>query len=368
MGWFDELSHTLTRPSALVRDPVASGSARLLSACLLWITLAFVGLDLYLVLTRDGYAPPFFGYVILATSYALSRTRWFVWGAVATTAMFSAVPLVLVLGEDSLSSLGFSAVAPLFASVFLGLRGALIVGVINPLFVGLIPLLSGGRYTEEDVIVPIFASLVIGVVATLHTTHRDWMEETRRRDLEIRENQLQQMQKMEAIGRLAGGIAHDFNNLLTVIAGGVELLQRKNGGRELSLIDSATRSARELTSQLLTLSRQGVVDRSATNVEDLLGRVRDLLERVIGEDIEVSTHVGPHLHDVALASGRLQQILLNLATNARDAMPRGGVFELHAENSGDGVLLSVRDTGVGMDEATRSRVFEPFFTTKEVGK
>jgi len=268
MGLWDRGLRLLIAPSRAIGDPVRQATARLLASCLLFTTACFVVLDVYLVATAAHYTPPVFGYLFLALGYTLSRTRFYRLGALTTTFTFTIVAVGLVLSNErgSTGSLAFSAVAPLFAGIFLGFRGVVVASAINPILVLLVPQLSHGRYTFDDVVVPMFATVVIGVIASLYTAHRDWVEEQRRRAAELKDTQFQQMQKMEAIGRLAGGIAHDFNNLLTVIAGGVELLQRKGVTKESELIDAATRSARDLTTQLLMLSRQGLVEHGSSEI------------------------------------------------------------------------------------------------------
>jgi len=214
---------------------------------------------------------------------------------------------------------------------------------------------------------------VTGLVGTV-------LDVTDRRQLEA---QLHQSQKMEAVGRLAGGVAHDFNNLLTAIRFYVDLLEQKTPGEELRHIAAAVETAASLTRQLLAFSRQAVIKPERLDLNAITRDAVRLIRRVIGEDVEIRLELGPDLWSVLADSGQLQQVLLNLAVNARDAMPTGGVLEIatdnvrvdagyrtrHPEaNSGDHVRLVVRDTGTGMDEATRARVFEPFFTTKEPGK
>ena len=202
------------------------------------------------------------------------------------------------------------------------------------------------------------------------------------------ENQLRQAQKMEAIGQLAGGVAHDFNNLLTVISGYSELLQHHLSADETlrkhaEQIKSAGDRASALTRQLLAFSRQQVL---RTVVLDLNSAVTDLLQmlpRLIGEHIELKTVLDPKPTFVKTDPGQLEQVLLNLAINARDAMPGGGTLTIETANvtlneaachrlgtiaPGDYVRLTVRDTGCGMDMVTQTRIFEPFFTTKDVGK
>jgi PAS domain S-box-containing protein len=202
------------------------------------------------------------------------------------------------------------------------------------------------------------------------------------------EEQLRQAQKMEAIGQLSGGIAHDFNNTLTVIKGFAELLQTKlrvdNPLRAYvdPILESANRAA-SLTQNLLAFSRKQVVELRPVRVAEVLEGVRAFLSRVLREDIELKTICVDG--DLIVQADRvyLEQVLLNLATNARDAMPDGGILTLEARRvewgseearaqgfGGPGAyaLFSVSDTGIGMDPATRERIFEPFFTTKEVGK
>jgi two-component system cell cycle sensor histidine kinase/response regulator CckA len=198
------------------------------------------------------------------------------------------------------------------------------------------------------------------------------------------EQQLQQAQKMEAVGRLAGGVAHDFNNLLSVINGyGDIVLNQLPAGeplRELvgEIIGAGERAA-ALTRQLLAFSKKQIVVPRVLDLNDVIHNAERLLRRVIGEDVELRTVAGPNLWPVKADPGQMEQILINLAVNARDAMPRGGkliietgnveVDEKHARTHADAragphVLLAVRDTGIGMDAATQGRIFEPFFTTK----
>jgi two-component system, cell cycle sensor histidine kinase and response regulator CckA len=203
------------------------------------------------------------------------------------------------------------------------------------------------------------------------------------------EEQFRQSQKMEAIGRLSGGIAHDFNNLLGVIIGYAEILQENadpaHPDREcLDEILRAGQRAASLTRQLLAFSRQQVLEPKIIDLNVVVADMEKMLRRVIGEDIELKTLLEPELARVKADQGQLEQVILNLAVNARDAMPDGGKLKVQTRNvimdeldvrrysypfkPGNYVQLTVSDTGSGMDSSIQARVFEPFFTTKEKGK
>jgi two-component system cell cycle sensor histidine kinase/response regulator CckA len=204
----------------------------------------------------------------------------------------------------------------------------------------------------------------------------------------VLEEQYQQAQKMEAVGRLAGGVAHDFNNLLTVILGYCELLLAEvdpNERRQADIaeIQKAGASAAALTRQLLAFSRKEIIEPTLINLNTLLGDMRAMLERLIGEDIRVVLTLGPELALIKADRGQVEQIVLNLAVNARDAMPAGGTLTIETANveidqhspkthlrvpPGPYVSLTVTDTGTGMTPQIQARLFEPFFTTKDPGK
>jgi two-component system cell cycle sensor histidine kinase/response regulator CckA len=187
------------------------------------------------------------------------------------------------------------------------------------------------------------------------------------------EEQLRQSQKMEAVGQLAGGIAHDFNNLLTVILGYTSLLadQAQVGqsiAESVGVIRSTAERAAALTRQLLAFSRKQLL---MPVVFDLNAVIRDLapmLQRLIGEDIRLHTDLAEALSPIKADRHQLEQVLMNLVVNARDAMPTGGLVTIQTREEATQIVLTVRDTGHGMDEHTRAHLFEPFFTTKEVGK
>ncbi len=220
-----------------------------------------------------------------------------------------------------------------------------------------------------------------GEVRFLSTILRDLTERVRL------EQQLHQAQKMEAFGQLSGGVAHDFNNLLTIINGYCECLQDDEvltaDSREMvQEIHNAGNRAAALTRQLLAFSRQQVLQPKILSLNEVVAQTGTMLDRVIGEDVRLKFLLDPELWQVKVDAGQMEQVLMNLAVNARDAMPRGGELVIETANQeldadyfeepldapGSYVVMSVRDTGFGMDQETMSRIFEPFFTTKDLGK
>jgi signal transduction histidine kinase/CheY-like chemotaxis protein/HAMP domain-containing protein len=222
------------------------------------------------------------------------------------------------------------------------------------------------------------------VVTHLDITERKRDEEQRR----LLETQLFQAQRMESIGTLAGGIAHDFNNILTAIIGNIQLLRRRldPGNRAFEYlrdIDSAASRAAALTRQLLSFSRRQQLERTVVNVNEMISNLMSMLRRIIGEDIEISVITDPELPPIFADLSQIEQVMVNLAVNARDAMPGGGQMvietrqvtldETHHQSHpwirlGAYVQIAVTDSGCGMDAETQHRAFEPFFTTKGPGE
>jgi two-component system, cell cycle sensor histidine kinase and response regulator CckA len=211
---------------------------------------------------------------------------------------------------------------------------------------------------------------------------------TKRRHTEQSEHRTLQAQKMEAVGQLAGGLAHDFNNLLGVILGYCELLTDREDLAEptrqmIGKISTAGLSAKNLTQHLLAFSRRQVVQPVVMDLNEAVEHIHPMLERLIGDDIELDNVLSNDLGTITADPNHIEQVLMNLAINARDAMPKGGTITFETTNveideayaqqhvpmkPGRYVMLSVRDTGTGMDLETQAQIFDPFFTTKDLGK
>jgi two-component system, cell cycle sensor histidine kinase and response regulator CckA len=239
---------------------------------------------------------------------------------------------------------------------------------------------DGSLYTEQQTVTPVCGEK--GEILHFVTIQQD-ITETKALAL-----QLNQAQKMESVGRLAGGVAHDFNNLLSVIIGYSDVLLGDSGldartQKHAEEIKKAGNRAAALTRQLLAFSRQQVLEPKVLKLNSIVVETERMLRRLIGEDIELETKLAPNLGAVKADPGQMGQIVMNLAVNARDAMPNGGKLtiatgdaELDEEYAwrhvpcvpGLYVTLTVTDTGIGMDAETKAHIFEPFFTTKELGK
>jgi two-component system, cell cycle sensor histidine kinase and response regulator CckA len=239
---------------------------------------------------------------------------------------------------------------------------------------------DGTLYVGDTTISPVRSQA--GEVINYVVTMRDVTREVQL------EEQFHQSQKMEALGRLAGGIAHDFNNLLTIIQLSTRLLHRQLGpddklGGFVEQIQDAGRRAVDLTQQLLRFSRREVVEPQVLNLNQVVVDLSQMLHRIIGEDIELVTVLDETLWPVKVDPAQIEQVIMNLVVNARDAMPEGGTLTIESANivfdeeysssysdvePGEHLMLSISDTGVGMDEDVRTHLFEPFFTTKQQGQ
>jgi|HubBroStandDraft_6_1064221.scaffolds.fasta_scaffold27990_2 two-component system cell cycle sensor histidine kinase/response regulator CckA len=248
------------------------------------------------------------------------------------------------------------------------------------------------RQRKDGTLVDVFMSgapvVVNGVQVAFYALYRDISEQKRaEEERRVLEDQFRQAQKMEAVGRLAGGVAHDFNNLLMVISGYSEVLLGYTESDsylhpKIAAIQQAADRASSLTRQLLAFSRKQMLELRVVDVNAIVKDMERLVRPLIGENIILETRLASDLGRTRADAGQLEQVIMNLVVNAKDAMPKGGKITLETRNEslGDGpkenlyiqsgryVLLSITDTGFGMDKETQSRIFEPFFTTKEKGK
>lgn len=247
------------------------------------------------------------------------------------------------------------------------------------------------RRKDGSIVYGLMSARVIPLQGTPHiiSITRDITERKQAEEARLKlEEQLRQAQKMESVGRLAGGVAHDFNNLLTVIQGHTMMMHDQIPAghaflEPLEAIQHAGERAAALTRQLLAFSRKQILAPRRLDLNHVVTNLRKMLERLIGEDIALSTLLQPDLWPITADPGQLEQVIVNLAVNARDAMPTGGQLTIETKNvyveshqvqthpeitAGPYILLSVSDNGCGMDEHIRAHLFEPFFTTKEVGK
>jgi two-component system, cell cycle sensor histidine kinase and response regulator CckA len=249
------------------------------------------------------------------------------------------------------------------------------------------------RQRKDGTLVDVFMSgapvVVNGVQVAFYALYRDISEQKRaEEDRRALENQFRQAQKMEAVGRLAGGVAHDFNNLLMVICGYSEVLL-ENTGRDsllypkIEAIQQAADRASSLTRQLLAFSRRQMLELKVVDVNVIVTDMERLVRPLIGDNISLGTRLASDLGRTRADAGQLEQVIMNLVVNAKDALPKGGKITIETANetlggggsqesfyiqSGPYVLLSITDNGCGMDKETQLRIFEPFFTTKEKGK
>jgi signal transduction histidine kinase/CheY-like chemotaxis protein len=238
-----------------------------------------------------------------------------------------------------------------------------------------------GKFSYYSFLVP------VGLMVFVYLFYQAYFQKVERANqrADFIEEQLRQAQKMEALGRLAGGVAHDFNNLLTAILIYSELLlQRLDPAdplrNQIEEINKAGNRASSLTRQLLAFSRKQILQPKVIDLNSVIEEMRDMLRRLIGEDVDLITALDPMLNKVKADPGQIEQVIMNLAINSRDAMPQGGTLTIETANvvldntnsprthEGNYVMIRVSDTGCGMDKETLSRIFEPFFTTKEEGK
>ncbi|MBW1878929.1 MAG: response regulator [Deltaproteobacteria bacterium] len=327
------------------------------------------------------------------------RVRMAAWAVTSGHFLFMTVASVLGGGVDAPGVVFFFSTI-VIATLTLGLRQAVAFAGLSVFAVVAFHLAGSAQLLPEPQFVPTstfkvvvftFNALFITVLLLLalrrlERSHRVVADNLAR--LTAAQDQLLQARKMEAIGTLAGGVAHDFNNILTVIAAYADMLKQGVGRTDeertdLGEIQLAVDRAASLTHQLLAFSSRQVLQARILDLNSVIGAMEGMLRRIIGEDIELRTTLSPDLGFVEADRTQIEQVVLNLVVNAREAMPKGGLIIIETTNvdldptwagqetkveTGPYVQLVVRDTGVGMAEETQSQIFEPFFTTREVGE
>jgi len=269
----------------------------------------------------------------------------------------------------------YANVGVLLASVLRTARTALAIAFVSLLSVLGTALFHADRLGSTR-IVPIFVfNLTFSALIVMSARYREHLEAAREERLRASENRLAESRRMESIGRLAGGIAHDFNNLLTVVLANAELLARGRAiGTAANEIETAGTRAAELTRQLLSYARQQVTSPVVVDPNTVLSNLEPILRRLVREDIQLTISTDPELWPITIDPSQLEQVILNLTVNARDALSQGGTLEISTHNvtrcdptERELVLLRVKDSGSGMSRDTLAHVFEPFFTTKHPG-
>jgi signal transduction histidine kinase/CheY-like chemotaxis protein len=368
----------LIRASPALTDPSERQRAELLSALVLMIApLAALVAALQLELKPKSWFALFglcIGVLLFSFAYVVSRTKHYRLAAylVCVGPIVVACSVGVTVSADRVWFV-VPNVSVVLASALLGARGALATGVAACSSVALVLLLNRQGLLLSEVASIVMMDVMLTLLIVVSTWYRNRLEALRERLLRAREMELAESRRMESIGRLAGGIAHDFNNLLTVVLANAELLSR---GRSVNTaareIESAGTRAAELTRQLLSYARQQVTTPTVVDINEIIHNLEPIARRLLPENIRVEWQREPQLWHVKIDPTQLEQVVLNLTVNARDAMPDGGVLVIRTSNvtrMQDGAEqhlaeISLRDSGMGMNEETLERVFEPFFTTK----
>ncbi len=269
----------------------------------------------------------------------------------------------------------FSNVGVLLASVLRTARAALAIAVVAILAVLATALLQADSLGSARIVPMVTFDLMFSALIVMSARYREHLEAAREERLRESENRLSESRRMESIGRLAGGIAHDFNNLLTVVLANADLLSRGRAtGHAASEIEAAGTRAAELTRQLLAYARQQVTSPTIVDANVVLSDLEPILRRLLREDIALTVAPDAGLWTMKIDPSQLEQVVLNLTVNARDALSHGGKITISTHNvtrkdpsERELVMLCVRDSGSGMNRDTLAHVFEPFFTTKSPG-
>ncbi|MEW5738207.1 MAG: ATP-binding protein [Myxococcota bacterium] len=348
--------------------------ARLLSGVLLVIVLFGAATTVLQLVLVPGFFPETFFRVagaltVLSAAWALSRTRHFRVAAWVAVAVPQAVTLVQgSTHPDDVSWWAFLLISPLFATMFFATRVAAVVAGLAALGAAVVLVSSRTQLPTHNWVAPIAFHLIYAPLLITAAWHRQVIERKRQAELLARDAALAEARRLEAIGRLAGGIAHDFNNLLTVVLANAQLICDGAPGSDARTraeeITQAADRAAALTHQLLAFAKQQPRTPEPLDVGALVRGLEPMIRRLVGSAITLAVRLPSTPAIVVADATQLDQVVMNLVANAREAMPQGGTLTVEVSTTPTNVLLTVRDTGVGLDDATRDRIFEPFFTTR----
>ncbi len=379
----------LVSPSPALVEAADRLRARFLAGILAVIVIAGFLSGLVQLALVPGFWPTFaimcLALGTLAVAYAASRTRHYrIGGAIAAVAPIGACLAVVAANPDDRVWYAFMALSVLLASVFLSLRATAAVAVL-----GLVGILAMAVAVPElrapsRLVPPLMFHLVFSPLMLVAARHRDRLEAQRRQASLESQAALAEGMRLETLGRLAGGVAHDFGNLLTVIQANTALLRRRPGvpPAELGEVEAAAERSAGLVRQLLTLARHQPSNPRLVAPAEVLRGMDAILRRLAGPRIRLSVERDGAPGQVQIDPSQLEQVVLNLLVNARDAMPDGGAAILRLQNAdvragspetlegvppGAYVTISVADTGPGLSDEVRRHIFEPFFTTKDGG-
>ena len=376
-----------------ITEPEMRRQSRLLAVCIAVLTPIFLCVDIVLS-TTTNHKPPYIGYVFLIGTFVLNRLGRYRLAAALAMLMFPLVGFGQVFLETvslPLITMGYVALGPMLGAIFLSIRGVVALTVFNVLTIMLASRLVPSVASEGAAVVgPLSLNAMIGVLASFYMHHRNAVESDRRMVLlaavqERRqlEDRLRQAQRDGGARQVRVAASRTTSTIVMVIMGNVALISRRTPSPEAQQIENAAASAASLTRQLLAFGRRALIEPTVLDLGHVIGETAAMVRRIIGETIKVE-HDVPDVPLLArLDRAQLEQVLLNLAINARDAMPDGGTLRISAAElelergserlppggePGVYICVSVSDDGVGMDEATQQRVFEPFFTTKPRGR
>jgi len=388
--WTARSWERLVAPSPRLDEPADRLRARLLAGLLAVIVPVGLLSGVVQLAVVPGFLPTFLTMCgalgALALAYAASRTSQYrIGGAIAAVAPIAACLAVVVNNPDDRVWYAFMALGVLLASAFLSLAATAAVAALS--FGGILVVVAAVPELQDPArfVPPLAFHAVFSPLMLLAARHRDRLEEERRRSLLATQVAFAESQRLETVGRLAGGIAHDFNNLLTVVFANVAALRRgaAAGGPELDEISEAADRSSALVRQLLAFARRQVLAPRVLSPADVLAGMDRILRHLVGPRVALSVDRPAAIGLVRVDPGQLEQVVLNLLVNARDAMPRGGTVRIRLRDvhvvaggpearegvaPGEHVAIEVADEGTGMTDEVRRRAFEPFFTTKEPGQ